>query len=350
MLNSSANSQSLHIDISKIKKCFIRKYDFDKNAMVFYKVIQKSVANLPDTIDYHVYLMKKSTNDNIDAYLKINSTNVIFLNDSIYTVYPDKKRISKSISKANLVWFQLINENNPAYDSKKFFSYLKKKDSIYFDSLSGVCSAIFRNNNLTVSYKFSLNDTSLISYKKEVLKDGVCVQYSEVQYVNDSIDFNMIEPYELMNKIMEGTQRYSNEKKPFSEDSLFDRYHYNLSGKTVNLLDYDSKLYLIDLWYIGCKPCMEAIPDIIKINEDFPNIKVLGINTVNSDTSYIKRYIVKNKINYEMLLNSDLNKKYRTPYPCFLILDENLTIKKIFVGYSKENIKQIRTFLNHFSL
>ena len=120
----------------------------------------------------------------------------------------------------------------------------------------------------------------------------------------------------------------------------------NLTGDTISLKSYKAKFYLIDLWYIGCKPCANALPYINEIHKDFPELKVIGLNVLNKNLRDVKVYKEKKKLDYSVLVNFDVTHDIKTGYPTFLILDSELKILYIQNGFSEKKIKEMRDFIN----
>jgi hypothetical protein len=90
---------------------------------------------------------------------------------------------------------------------------------------------------------------------------------------------------------------------------------------------------------------MQAIPDLIKIADEFDNIGVIGINTMNNDYDYIEYYKTKHKINYNFFINQKLGMEYYTVYPCFIIINNKMEILYIENGYDKKRIEKLKVFL-----
>jgi thiol-disulfide isomerase/thioredoxin len=189
----------------------------------------------------------------------------------------------------------------------------------------------------------------IVYYEKQNFWKGQLVNSSKSVYLkqrnNCEKDFESIKKLTLSRASRTGDTSKNNSKKTFQVGQMFEKWHYTLNGDSINITSIDKSYYLIDLWYIGCKPCMQAIPDLITIANEFDNVGVVGINTMNNDYDYIESYKIKNKINYSFFINQSLGMEYQTTYPCFIILNNKMEILYIENGYDKKRIEKLKVFL-----
>jgi thiol-disulfide isomerase/thioredoxin len=79
----------------------------------------------------------------------------------------------------------------------------------------------------------------------------------------------------------------------------------NLDGKGVEVNLNDGKLYLLDFWFLSCKPCIKAIPALVALKEQFGarGLVIYGLNAIDQASRIpdVKKLIEKHKINYELL-------------------------------------------------
>ena len=52
-------------------------------------------------------------------------------------------------------------------------------------------------------------------------------------------------------------------------DPLFDGTLYDLNDERHHLINYRGKYVLLDFWFAGCKPCIQAIPELKQIEEAY---------------------------------------------------------------------------------
>jgi peroxiredoxin len=108
----------------------------------------------------------------------------------------------------------------------------------------------------------------------------------------------------------------------------------------IALDDLKSKAILIQFTGIGCGPCYQSIPYLIKIRNQFKSeeLEIISIESWNTNISVIKKHISRNSINYKYLIcNNEVKFKYgMQSVPRFYILDEKRVIRKIIIGFDKE--------------
>lgn len=108
----------------------------------------------------------------------------------------------------------------------------------------------------------------------------------------------------------------------------------------IALSDLMSKVLIIQFTGIGCGPCYQSIPYLIKIRNQFKSeeLEIISIETWNSNLSVIKKYISGNGINYKYLVcNNEVKLKYGIlSVPKFFVLDEKRVVRKIITGFDKE--------------
>ena len=108
----------------------------------------------------------------------------------------------------------------------------------------------------------------------------------------------------------------------------------------IALDDLKSKVILIQFTGIGCGPCYQSIPYLIKIKNQFKSeeLEIISIETWNTNISVIKKHISSNGINYKYLIcNNEVRLKYGIQsVPRFYILDEKRVVRKIITGFDKE--------------
>jgi thiol-disulfide isomerase/thioredoxin len=345
------NIKSQKLDLKHLENCFKQKYSFVKSSAIKYRNIYYTQGSRPDTSNIELRLYKNDDSPlSYHIYLLIGSTKVFYDGDSLITIYKNGRIIKRKANKANLNWLQFINQANPFYDNKAFFNDISSSRIVKQDTIQSktFITLVNQSSKHKIVYRLNLSDTLLISYTEQDIGNELIISSSKSVYLEQSSfcekDFEDIKVIALNND--NRTAYTSNKSKiTFQIGQLFEKWHYSLNGDSINITSIDKAYYLIDLWYIGCKPCMQAIPDLIKIADEFDNIGVVGINTMNNDSDYLESYKTKNKINYSFIVNQRLGMEYQTVYPCFIVLDKNMKILYIEKGYSQKRIKKLKEFL-----
>ena len=108
----------------------------------------------------------------------------------------------------------------------------------------------------------------------------------------------------------------------------------------IALNDLKSKVLLIQFTGIGCGPCYQSIPYMIKLRDQYKReeFEMISIESWNKNISVIKKHLSRNHINYRYLICTDEVKlKYGIQsVPRFFVLDEKRVIRKIITGFDRE--------------
>ncbi|MBL7717311.1 MAG: TlpA family protein disulfide reductase [Flavipsychrobacter sp.] len=120
--------------------------------------------------------------------------------------------------------------------------------------------------------------------------------------------------------------------------------HYQ-AGLAETTINFKGKITVLDFWYMGCHPCVLAIPKIEKLKEkykDNPRVQIFGLNAYDTDSADIARlpkFIDYNPIHYPIILLPD-RKMAETDYkvkawPTFYIIDEKGAVAFSTIGYDE---------------
>jgi len=114
----------------------------------------------------------------------------------------------------------------------------------------------------------------------------------------------------------------------------------NLDNKTVAYSQLKGKkLTVLDFWATWCKPCVRAIPKLVKLHEQYKaqGVEIIGINVDGTrNLSKVKPFSHSLNISYPVLLdvnNELMNKLKVTAMPTLLIVDANDEIVFFHQGY-----------------
>jgi peroxiredoxin len=119
----------------------------------------------------------------------------------------------------------------------------------------------------------------------------------------------------------------------------------NSNGVSIKLSDYQGKTILLEFTSMGCAPCQLAIPDLIKLKNEYSDLpfELISIESWVDRFSpdALKKHAIEKGINYEATYGSRaISEKFHVyGVPTFFIIDKNGIIKKRFVGYTKDSTK-----------
>ncbi len=112
----------------------------------------------------------------------------------------------------------------------------------------------------------------------------------------------------------------------------------NLSGDSISLAQMKGDLVYLDFWYIGCGPCMSALPHLEKAHREFSadGFRVLGVNHHQS-ASTVQRYLDRRELDIPQAILGDLPADYAVmAYPtwCLVARDGSVLARDIGFGDS----------------
>jgi thiol-disulfide isomerase/thioredoxin len=348
------SNHSSVINVNHLKKELILKYKDKAGSTICFQRTSKEEGGL-NSIDSILIHYSDEKDTDINYALLYNKSVFIQRDDSFFIHYNSGQELKNKYSKYNKRWFNLTNMGNPYYNSKRYFNELSDSKVVQFceDSMTIVFeyNRKLKNHTKSICYTVSLKDTSIIKYKisQKSFNNMGSWQYEYKYYKSNRDIWNIIDSINNKSKNADIENLTDSQKYQISfveNDTFPDIPFINLQGDTTKIKT-EKPFILLDFWYIGCAPCKEAIPELNKIMVNFPNIQVYGVNSFQKKLDEIHKYASKSNIQYEILLNTSL--KCNFPHPTFVLLDSNLLIHKVYVGYNRTNMESIKIYLKSIS-
>ncbi len=115
----------------------------------------------------------------------------------------------------------------------------------------------------------------------------------------------------------------------------------NLKGDSVRLDDFKGKLVLIDFFYKGCYPCIQALPSLQALHKKFEKdgLVLLGIDPYDDlEKDKIDEFMQKQGVTYTVLLATrEIPKQYHvSAYPTMYLIDKQGAVLSTQVGYGPD--------------
>ncbi len=129
----------------------------------------------------------------------------------------------------------------------------------------------------------------------------------------------------------------------------------DLEGNAINSSELfkQNKLTMVNIWGTYCSPCIEEMPELIKLNTEYKDFAVVGIVIDgNNNEATVISMVEKLGINFTNIVpNSEINNKilqYVSAVPTtFFVNSEGLIVGEIIVGADIEGYKRnIENLLN----
>lgn len=111
-------------------------------------------------------------------------------------------------------------------------------------------------------------------------------------------------------------------------------------SRPLEISDIKGKVILLDFWTYSCVNCLQILPDIKKLEQEYGNkLLVIGAHSGKFDNEkdfeFIKKAVLKYDLNYPVIDDSNLN-LYNyfevDAYPTLILFTPKGTVKKIYKG------------------
>ena len=112
----------------------------------------------------------------------------------------------------------------------------------------------------------------------------------------------------------------------------------SLEGKPVSLEALAGQLVYLDFWYIGCGPCMQALPHLAGMQEEFgpEGFTVVGVNH-HQKASTVQRYLDRRDLDVPQMMLDTLPSAYPVvAYPTWCLVGRDGRIIDRNIGYSED--------------
>ena len=110
-----------------------------------------------------------------------------------------------------------------------------------------------------------------------------------------------------------------------------------LDGTASTLADHAGQVVYLDFWYIGCGPCMRAMPHLDHMQKEFgpEGFTVLGVNH-HQDAATVQRYLNYRKLDVPQLILDSLPSGYPVrAYPTWFVIGRDGQVLERDMGYGE---------------
>lgn len=125
-------------------------------------------------------------------------------------------------------------------------------------------------------------------------------------------------------------------------------------GKPYDLLSYRGKVVVVNFWASWCRPCVEEIPSLGRLQKAFPKNELLVLSVNIGDTkTEIESFLAQNPAHFPVLLNTDgsVFKRWKVvAFPTTFVINKNGIIELAYYGALEwdkpEVIKQLQAVID----
>lgn len=111
----------------------------------------------------------------------------------------------------------------------------------------------------------------------------------------------------------------------------------DLDGDSTRLTAYRGELVFLDFWYIGCGPCMQALPHLQEAGEKYADrgFRVIGSNAHQSP-EVLTAYFEKRSLNIDQIITDGRPEDYNIRvHPTWYLIGRNGEVLETGLGYGE---------------
>jgi len=190
---------------------------------------------------------------------------------------------------------------------------------------------------------------------EEKFKSGI---YKVEAFVNDNDVFKLAYLTKIKEeKMQEMMQNLQNQSTSFDAalkgKPLPDFVFKDILGNTYTPEDIKGKVVVINFWFMSCAPCIEEMPELNKLVEEYKNnndVLFLAL-TLDEKGSMLNKFLETNVFNYNIVPDSKdyIMKKLQVPaFPTHIVLNKNSNVMFIFAGYTPQVGELIKNAVDYY--
>lgn len=110
----------------------------------------------------------------------------------------------------------------------------------------------------------------------------------------------------------------------------------DLDGRTLTTAGLRGKVTLINFWATWCGPCRLEIPDLVRLQERYPeHLQVIGVSIDEGPVDAVRRFAQEYRINYPIVMTTpEINRQFPGVHaiPTSFIVDTDARIVQSHIG------------------
>ncbi|MDY7394068.1 TlpA disulfide reductase family protein [Aureibaculum sp. 2210JD6-5] len=183
----------------------------------------------------------------------------------------------------------------------------------------------YKKLNDSLSMQFNL-DEMIISEKSK--NDSLIITYWNIRF-----------PKEMENPL-------TNAKAFIGTKLLIDSLK-TIDGKTVSLNSNNGRPTLVNLWFTRCPPCIEEMPELNNLKDEYNN-KANFIAVTFESYAKVSKFLEKNTFNFLLTVDAkkEMDKLNNSMYPLNIFIDKKGVVRYV-VGMSPKGGKLFRELLEN---
>lgn len=118
----------------------------------------------------------------------------------------------------------------------------------------------------------------------------------------------------------------------------------DMDGTVYSKEELNGKIFLINFWFTRCTPCIQEMPEMNKLVDEFRGEGVVFLAPTFDDENQIHQFLNKRDFNYTIIPDEkdfclELNVR---SYPTHFVVNEEGIIEKVIIGYSSMTVRALR--------
>ncbi len=107
-----------------------------------------------------------------------------------------------------------------------------------------------------------------------------------------------------------------------------------LAGNQIKMADYENKVWVINFWFIECKPCVNEMPILNAVQSNFAHQPVEFISINHQSANDIENFLKTKQYNFTHIVNAQhlIDLYGVSTYPATIIVDKKGVIQFIKIG------------------
>ena len=101
----------------------------------------------------------------------------------------------------------------------------------------------------------------------------------------------------------------------------------DIKGNEYSLNSLKGKVIVMNFWFIGCKPCLQEIPELNELVEKYHGKEVVFLGFAIDKKSRLETFLKKKPFNYNIIPGSKIDSSYEVyGYPTHVVINQNSEI------------------------
>lgn len=120
-----------------------------------------------------------------------------------------------------------------------------------------------------------------------------------------------------------------------------------LDGEKISTENTKGKILLFNFWFTRCRPCIEEIPELNEMVEEFERDDILFIAPTFDNSDQVDKFLKRFDFEYEIIADVKefcLELNIRS-YPTHFIVNREGIIEKVRIGYSVTTVESLKKTL-----